>query len=57
MEQVPDKVVTDHNLLQSIAHVNRIGDEHKDKGRVVDYIGIGHHSKRACDAQMCGCRN
>jgi type I restriction enzyme, R subunit len=45
-----DKVVTDHNLLQTIARVNRIGDEHKDKGFVVDYVGIGHHIKRALAA-------
>lgn len=45
-----DKVVTDHNLLQTIARVNRIGDEHKDKGFVVDYVGLGHHIKRALGA-------
>jgi type I restriction enzyme R subunit len=45
-----DKVVTDHNLLQTIARVNRVGDEHKDKGFVVDYVGIGHHIKRALAA-------
>ena len=42
-----DKVVIDHNLLQTIARVNRVGDEHKEKGFVVDYVGIGHHIKRA----------
>jgi type I restriction enzyme R subunit len=45
-----DKVVTDHNLLQAIARVNRVGDEHKEKGFVADYVGIGHHLKRALDA-------
>ena len=45
-----DKVVTDHNLLQAIARVNRVGDEFKDKGFVVDYVGVGHHLKRALDA-------
>jgi type I restriction enzyme R subunit len=45
-----DKVVTDHNLLQAIARVNRVGDEHKEKGFVVDYVGVGHHLKRALDA-------
>ncbi|MBI4028018.1 MAG: DUF3387 domain-containing protein [Verrucomicrobia bacterium] len=45
-----DKVVTDHNLLQTIARVNRVGDEHKDKGFVVDYVGIGHHIKKALSA-------
>jgi type I restriction enzyme, R subunit len=42
-----DKVVTDHNLLQAIARVNRVGDDGKDKGMVVDYVGVGHHLKRA----------
>jgi len=45
-----DKVVIDHNLLQAIARVNRVGDEFKDKGFVVDYVGVGHHLKRALDA-------
>ena len=45
-----DKVVTDHNLLQTIARVNRVSDEYKDKGFVVDYVGIGHHIKKALAA-------
>ena len=45
-----DKVVTDHNLLQTIARVNRVGDENKDKGFVIDYVGIGHHIKQALAA-------
>lgn len=44
-----DKVITDHNLLQAIARVNRVGAEGKDKGFVVDYVGIGHHLKKAID--------
>ena len=40
-----DKVVVAHNLLQAIARVNRVGGESKDKGFVVDYVGIGHHLK------------
>jgi type I restriction enzyme R subunit len=44
-----DKVVIAHNLLQAIARVNRVGGESKDKGFVVDYVGIGHHLKRAID--------
>jgi type I restriction enzyme R subunit len=44
-----DKVVVAHNLLQAIARVNRVGGEFKDKGFVVDYVGIGHHLKRAID--------
>lgn len=45
-----DKVISDHNLLQTIARVNRVADEHKEKGFIVDYVGIGHHLKRALDA-------
>jgi len=44
-----DKVVVAHNLLQAIARVNRVSDEAKDKGFVVDYVGIGHHLKKAID--------
>lgn len=42
-----DKVIQAHNLLQAIARVNRVGGADKDKGFVVDYVGIGHHLKRA----------
>ena len=38
-----------HSLLQAIARVNRVGGEYKDKGFVVDYVGIGHHLKKAID--------
>ena len=44
-----DRVVVAHNLLQAIARVNRVGGESKDKGLVVDYVGIGHHLKKAID--------
>lgn len=44
-----DRVIVAHNLLQAIARVNRIGPEGKDKGFVVDYVGVGHHLKRALD--------
>ncbi len=44
-----DRVIVDHNLLQTIARVNRVGPEGKDKGFVVDYVGVGHHLKRALD--------
>jgi len=44
-----DKVMDGHNLLQAIARVNRVGDANKDKGFVVDYVGIGHHLKKAID--------
>ena len=45
-----DKVIIAHNLLQAIARVNRVGGEDKDKGFVVDYVGIGHHLKKAIDS-------
>jgi len=44
-----DRVIVAHNLLQTIARVNRVGPEGKDKGFVVDYVGVGHHLKRALD--------
>jgi len=52
LEQVMylDRVITDHNLLQAIARVNRVHEGHKEKGFVVDYVGVGHHLKRALDA-------
>ena len=51
LEQVMylDKVITDHNLLQAIARVNRVGGGTKYKGFVIDYVGIGHHLKKAID--------
>lgn len=45
-----DRIITDHNLLQAIARVNRIGPDGKDAGFVIDYVGIGHHIKKALDA-------
>ena len=45
-----DRVITDHNLLQAIARVNRVEGDTKDKGFVVDYVGIGHHLRKAIDA-------
>lgn len=44
-----DKVIVAHGLLQAIARVNRVGGQSKDKGFVVDYVGIGHHLKKALD--------
>ncbi|MDL1163979.1 HsdR family type I site-specific deoxyribonuclease [Yersinia pestis] len=44
-----DKVIVAHNLLQAIARVNRVGGPYKDKGFVVDYVGIGQHLKKAID--------
>jgi type I restriction enzyme, R subunit len=44
-----DKVIVAHGLLQAIARVNRVGGQTKEKGFVVDYVGIGHHLKKALD--------
>jgi len=44
-----DKVIVAHNLLQAIARVNRVDNEYKDVGFIVDYVGIGHHLKEALD--------
>jgi type I restriction enzyme R subunit len=44
-----DKVIIAHNLLQAIARVNRVGGASKEKGFIVDYVGIGHHLKKAID--------
>ena len=43
------RVITDHNLLQAIARVNRVSGDTKDKGFVVDYVGIGHHLRKAIE--------
>jgi type I restriction enzyme R subunit len=45
-----DRVITDHNLLQAIARVNRVSNESKDKGFVVDYVGVGNDLKKALDS-------
>jgi type I restriction enzyme R subunit len=45
-----DKVIVAHNLLQAIARVNRVDNDDKDVGFIVDYVGIGHHLKKALDA-------
>lgn len=44
-----DRIIQAHNLLQAITRVNRVSGEAKEKGFVVDYVGIGHHLKRALD--------
>lgn len=44
-----DKVIIAHNLLQAIARVNRVAGAAKEKGFIVDYVGIGHHLKKAID--------
>lgn len=45
-----DKIIVAHGLLQAIARVNRVAGGAKEKGFVVDYVGIGHHLKKALDA-------
>jgi type I restriction enzyme R subunit len=44
-----DKIIVAHSLLQAIARVNRVGGPAKDKGFIVDYVGVGHHLKKALD--------
>ncbi len=41
-----DKKVKDHNLLQTIARVNRVA-KGKTRGYIVDYIGLTDHLKEA----------
>ncbi len=38
-----DRTISAHNLLQAIARTNRVYNQDKDTGFVVDYVGIGHH--------------
>jgi type I restriction enzyme R subunit len=45
-----DKIIIAHTLLQAIARVNRVGGPAKEKGFVVDYVGVGHHLKKALDS-------
>lgn len=42
-----DRVIVAHNLLQAIARVNRVANDDKEKGFVIDYVGIGHHLRDA----------
>jgi type I restriction enzyme R subunit len=42
-------VIVAHGLLQAIARVNRVAGSSKEKGFVVDYVGVGHHLKKALD--------
>jgi type I restriction enzyme, R subunit len=44
-----DKIIIAHSLLQAIARVNRVSGPAKDKGFVVDYVGVGNHLKKALD--------
>ncbi len=41
-----DKKLQEHNLLQAIARVNRVA-EGKERGFIVDYIGLANHLTRA----------
>ena len=41
-----DKKVKDHNLLQTIARVNRVA-KGKTRGYIVDYVGLTDHLKQA----------
>ena len=45
-----DKIIVNHNLLQAIARVNRVYDDDKKVGFVVDYVGMGNNLKKALDA-------
>jgi type I restriction enzyme R subunit len=44
-----DQVIKAHSLLQAIARVNRVAGASKEKGFVVDYVGVGHDLKKALD--------
>jgi type I restriction enzyme R subunit len=44
-----DKIIVAHGLLQAIARVNRVAGASKEKGFVIDYVGVGHHLKKALD--------
>lgn len=47
-----DKVIVNHNLLQAIARVNRVYDENKQVGFVIDYVGMGNHLENALHAYL-----
>jgi type I restriction enzyme R subunit len=42
-----DRILTDHNLLQAIARVNRVYNKNKSCGFVVDYVGVLKHLEKA----------
>ena len=42
-----DQRITARNLLQAIARVNRVHDENKTCGFIVDYVGVGSHLREA----------
>jgi len=47
-----DRFIKDHGLLQAIARVNRVHDDGKDCGFVVDYVGVGNNLRKALDAYV-----
>ena len=49
-----DKPMKDHNLLQAICRVNRIYDEGKTNGLIVDYIGIFDNVAKALNFDEAG---
>ncbi|MCR4817351.1 MAG: HsdR family type I site-specific deoxyribonuclease, partial [Fretibacterium sp.] len=51
-----DKPMKDHNLLQAICRTNRIYDEGKTHGLIVDYIGIFDNVARALQFDEAGMR-
>lgn len=51
-----DKPMKDHNLLQAICRTNRVYDEGKTHGLIVDYIGIFDNVAKALDFDEAGMR-
>lgn len=51
-----DKPMKDHNLLQAICRTNRVFDEGKTHGLIVDYIGIFDNVAKALDFDEAGMR-
>lgn len=49
-----DKPMKDHTLLQAICRTNRVYDEGKTSGLIVDYIGIFDNVARALDFDEAG---
>lgn len=49
-----DKPMKDHNLLQAICRVNRIYDEGKTNGLIIDYIGIFDNVAKALNFDEAG---
>jgi len=44
-----DKALRDHNLLQAIARTNRVYNDNKEYGKIIDYYGITRHLYDALD--------